>query len=79
VDDAGTLAVGAQAHLAIWDSGGGDLSDLDKDPRLVRLVVAGRTVLDELGLEKNGLEKNGLEKNGLAKTGLEETRLENTL
>jgi predicted amidohydrolase YtcJ len=53
VDDAGTVAVGAPAHLAAWQAartggpGGSGLPDLDEDPRLVRLVVGGRTVLEE--------------------------------
>jgi predicted amidohydrolase YtcJ len=51
VDDAGTVEVGAAAHLAAWrtpsgDPHGADLPDLDEDPVLTRLVVGGRTVLE---------------------------------
>jgi predicted amidohydrolase YtcJ len=48
VDDAGTIAVGAPAHLAAWRTDGrGALPDPDETPRLARLVVAGRTVTKE--------------------------------
>jgi predicted amidohydrolase YtcJ len=47
IDDAGTIDVGARAHLAIWDvQDAGALPGLDEEPRLRRLVVDGRTVLE---------------------------------
>jgi predicted amidohydrolase YtcJ len=52
-DEAGELRVGAPAHLAVWDCAevvgepGHELPRLDEEPRLRRLVVAGRTVAKE--------------------------------
>jgi predicted amidohydrolase YtcJ len=52
-DEAGELRVGAPAHLAVWDCAelvgapGQELPRLDEEPRLRRLVVAGRTVAKE--------------------------------
>lgn len=51
--DGGVLVAGAPAHLAVWDCPGGlavdGLPNLEEDepPRLQRLLVAGRTVLEE--------------------------------
>ena len=57
VDDAGTLAVGEAAHLAIWETDEGGLPDPDEDPRLTRLVVAGRTVVEETAQIQARLEE----------------------
>jgi len=52
-DDAGELRVGAPAHLAVWEctgltgEAGRELPRIDEEPRLRRLVVAGRTVAKE--------------------------------
>jgi predicted amidohydrolase YtcJ len=48
VDDAGSIEVGAPAHLAAWRTTAGtdDLPDLDEEPTLARLVVDGSTVLE---------------------------------
>jgi predicted amidohydrolase YtcJ len=49
VDDAGRIAVGAPAHLAVWDAGDldhgwPDLTAAGRIPTCLRTVVAGRTV-----------------------------------
>lgn len=52
-DEAGELRVGAPAHVAVWDCAelvgepGRQLPAVDDDPRLRRLLVAGRTVAKE--------------------------------
>lgn len=52
-DETGELVVAAPAHLAVWDCAtlvgrpGQELPPVDDEPRLRRLVVAGRTVAKE--------------------------------